>query len=184
MPMSTIDVKVAELGGLHPCVDTSGQDKVWPLTEQEIADLEGEFGVTLPTDYRQFLAQYGACRFKAIVRSRGASYYRVARFYGGGVDEDDAGHIRGALLDFEDRMPSSILPIAECDDGAICIGTRNEVYGKVFYWDRENEWDWQQQERISAGETLSRDEQFQNVSQLADSFEAFICDLEVIHSAD
>ena len=181
MSPTVINQRLKDLGGLHPCIGPGSSGTRSPLSEKEISELEDDLGVRLPADYRQFLSEYGACRFKSIVSSHPDLYYRIAHFLGGGQDENDSGHIRGAIAVFEGRMPDNILPIAECDDGAICLGISKTVYGRIFYWDRENEWDWQQQERRSSGDALSIDEQFQNISELAESFEAFILDLQIVH---
>lgn len=177
MTMSAIMTRISELGGLFPCIGPSSSGRITPLSEEKISELESELEVTLPDDYRRFLSQYGACRFRSIVSSHPKLYYRIASFYGGSDNE-----ITDAIFEFEGRMPESLLPIAECDDGAICLGIGEDNFGKIFYWDRENEWDWKQQDQKSSGNELSKEELFQNVTEISDSFEALFFILQIVEA--
>lgn len=150
------------------------------MSDEEIAAIEISVGEPLPADYRWFLQTHGRSRFAGIVRSDSAPYDDISFFYGGGDNPHHIGHLRRALAVFGGRIPQELLPIAHCDDGQICLGVKGDMREKVYYWDRWNEWTWQQQEKLKAGQTLRNEERFQNVSELAGTFEQFISGLVIV----
>jgi len=176
--MIAIEQRLGELGGLHPCLYPEGS-LLGPLTEQEIQELETVVGATLPADYREFLLKYGRCRFDDIVRTSERAFFCINFFYGKSPGNDNTGCIKNALSVYEGRMPRSVVPIAYCDDGEIVLGVRGAEREQVYYWDRWNEWNWQQQDKLAKGDKLTKEEEFQNMTCLAPSFEKFIFGLEI-----
>jgi hypothetical protein len=177
MSMMTIERKLKELGGLHPPLYPEGSP-FGPLSEEEVKELEQAVGGELPTDYREFLLKFGRSRFDAIVRKPESNFYCINFFYGKGSATDDIGDIRKAVRAYEGRMPKTLIPIAYCDDGEIVLGISGAQRGKVYFWDRWKEWDWQQQDRLAAGQSLTKEEEFQNVREIGSSFEDFVLGLE------
>jgi hypothetical protein len=173
------------VGGIRPVVG----DHFLPLTDAEIAHIEREIGNGLPPFYRKFLGQYGASGFRQLVQfkpirrlpptisSWGGDY--LFAVYG----KEPKGHTMWDLLArirfYKGRMPDSMIPIGDNGGGnQICLGVSGEESGKVFYWDRHNEFD--EEEYLEDNEPPVPPELlYQNVHLVADSFEDFLQRLEV-----
>lgn len=70
-------------------------------------------------------------------------------------------------------MPFNIIPIADCPGGdLICIGVIKEVYGRIFFWDHN-------QEKFDPSEN----ELWSNVYLVSDSFVDFILSLQKIEES-
>lgn len=164
---------ISRLGGLFPSFGSS----FVPLRLEQLAALEDRVGV-LPEDYRAFILIYGNSRFDHLVGKRFPPDRTVfvSSFYGGEGDVDAACTLAWAMKVYEGRMPTSAIPIAECaEQGEICLVVSGSERGKIYFWDRSNEW------VASEDKTATLPEiQFQNMTKLADSFGDFMCGLEVI----
>jgi hypothetical protein len=166
------------------------------MTEAEIAAFEKEIGVRLPEAYRKFLGTYGASTFNGaspdnpyiLFRSLSTLPPHISNddkglfdaFYGAERDEHDAYSVRVRTRFFAGRMPESIIPIGD-DGGAgqICLGIKGAETGKVYYWDQANEPLDEEDYLEDYGEPRPPEAMFQNVQQIADSFEDFLRRLEV-----
>jgi hypothetical protein len=189
-----VDMKAlfARLGGIRPVVG----DKLIPMTEAEITAVEEELGVRIPEAYRKFLATYGASTFNGaspenpyiVFRSLKPLPPHITRsdkalfnvFYGKGKDERDPHGLLVRIRFFSGRMPESIIPIGD-DGGAgqMCLGIKGAEAGKVYYWDQANEPLDEEDYLEDYGEPRPPEAMFQNVHQIAESFEDFLRRLEI-----
>lgn len=173
-----MDDQFRSLGGIEPVLGSDFS----VLSEGQIIALENNIGSLLPLDYREFLKNYGGSRFGLLVlfRPLNALPETVSSFgngcfdyfFGGGDDYS----LTWARKSYEDRIPESLLPI--CGDlggGVICLGLSDDTKYKIYYWDPKNEWD---PDDIEEGEDIEV-AKFKNVHHVADSFSAFLRQLEV-----
>ncbi len=180
--MASIEDNIKRLGGIyHP-----KQEKLIPMPEEEINELERSLGTRLPESYRRFLLTYGRCAFE------GDTDFKALEPLQPYIDDDPQGHFvsffgarseGSAGLAFmadglRDRMPETIIPIGH--DGMsskICIGIAGPQRGKIYFWDIEDEWD--EEDYTSEGLPVPPDLKFQNVHLIANSFEEFLDQLYV-----
>lgn len=181
---------VARLGGIRGI----GGDTLTPMTTGEIDRLENELGCHFQEAYRDFLATYGASRFEGESPDNPFVLFRslepmppqfegdkgiLDALYGGQKDEIDPYSIRVRVRCFAGRMPESMIPIGD-DGGAgqICLGIKGDQAGKVYYWDQSNEPLKEEQYLKVYGAPRPPEVIFQNVRQIAESFEDFLLRLE------
>jgi cell wall assembly regulator SMI1 len=179
-----IEDRFAELGGIltfHP-----------PMTEEELAAIEGSLGGRLPEDFRDFMRAYGEAAFQADTWFRPARSSSLSptpfrespvyeelpfsHFYGSSAGKQS---LARRITLCEGRMPDTIIPIG--DDGfgnQICLGIKGNERGKVYYWDHENTWS-EQRYREHFRRPMPLEYKFQNVYLVAESFADFIARLEV-----
>ena len=187
-----VETLFAPLGGIRPI---GGGDKFKPMTEAEISAFEKQIGAVLPEAYRKFLASYGASTFNGaspnnpyiVFRSLKPLPSHIAKngkglfdaFYGGEKDERDPHSLRVRFRFFSGRMPENIIPIGD-DGGAgqIGLGIKGAETGKVYYWDQQNEPLDEEDYLEDYGKPRPPEAMFQNVYQIAESFEDFLRRLE------
>src|SRR5262249_44799302 len=108
------------LGGIRPL----GGREFTPMTDAEITALEERLGGRLSKAYRNFLATYGASKFKGASPDNPYIVFRslspfpphittsnkalFAAFYGGGMDEHDTYSLQERSRFFAGRMPDTI----------------------------------------------------------------------------
>jgi len=170
---------LSRLGGLFPSCGNS----FVPMKPEQLAAVEHRLGHWLPEDYKAFASIYGNSRFDHLVGQRvspGRTVF-VSSFYGGDGELDDACKISWAIRVYEGRMPATVIPIAECaEQGEICLGVSGLEAEKVYFWDRSQEWAALEEECLREGRVFPPETRFQNMTKLADSFEGFLCGLEII----
>lgn len=137
-------------------------------TNQHAIDLFQRFiGKRLPKDYVKFLLDYngGSPVPDAFDFKDGTGGSSVRYFHGLRKNADDDDLLRNIDV-YKDRMPSDFLPIASDFGGnKIVIAVSGQYYGRLFFWDHENEVD----EGFIAG--------VENMSLIADSFSVFLSGL-------
>jgi cell wall assembly regulator SMI1 len=141
-----------------------------PTNIKEIDLIETWIGLNFPPEYKEHLIKYngGRCSpnvFEFIENGKQSSscvdwffaiydgeYYKLR-------DEIEMVKLN------EKRLPTHIIPIA-CDPGGnlVCISCGSDDYGKVYFWDHENEVDY----------TVSGDDDYSNLYLIANSFNEFI----------
>lgn len=173
------------IGGVRPAFG----DAFLSLTEDEIANIEREVGHGLPSLYREFLNKYGASRFRTLMLFKPArrlpptiskaGWDYISSLYGKEPKGRTMCDLLVRLRYYRGRMPDSIIPVGDNGLGnQICIGVSGEASGKIFYWDRNNEFD--EDEYLEDHEPpVPRDLLWQNVHPIADSFEDFLQRLEI-----
>lgn len=154
-------------------------------SENEIIKIENKYGFEFPQDYREFLLKFGNSSFESnsyfhsIERTPYATEDNLDSinvFYG--LDNDD-NDLAEQVEIYLDRIPKAIIPIAEAEGGnIICIGVKDEINGKIFYWDHENEY----KAKLMLGMKLTVDinEYWENVYIVAESFWDFIMSFKVV----
>jgi cell wall assembly regulator SMI1 len=142
---------------------TTGETKV---TDSQLDDLEKYFGVKFPQAYRDFMLitnggipLHGCFDSKDGKESSSVSFYTVLP--GNSRDAVENNKAR------EHRLPRGFVAIG--DDGGgneICIDcNEGQEYGKIYFWDHDNEADQAQ------GETP---ETVENIYLLGDTFSEFL----------
>lgn len=102
------------------------------------------FPLPLPLDYKDFLIKYGPLNYDAaihLIPSLSKNTFdeplSLINFYG---FSPGTSNLLTIMKRYRDRIPEDMIPIAECPGGnQICIGTGNEVFGKIYYWDHDKE---------------------------------------------
>jgi hypothetical protein len=176
---ATIERELLRLGGLEPV----GQLGFVPVTAGEIAALRDQLLVTLPPEFEWFATRFGLTRLVNMARMRylpyasahssgGETYLSV--FYGG--ERDDSPFWRslvGNRRQYLGRIPDMLTPIGRDSFGnQICIGIGGQEYGKIFFWEHENEIEFDDSREEDG--TIPRDILFARVSLVADSFVDFL----------
>ncbi|MBC7809956.1 MAG: SMI1/KNR4 family protein [Burkholderiales bacterium] len=148
------------------------------LDESDLTYLEESQGIALPEDYRRFLLAHNGgypelCVFPIDDFPRD-THAMVGWFFALEGAFSDTGAVEGyqglpptieeALVDYRNRVPSDLLPIARDPGGnLICLGVKGEQTGKVYFWDHNEE---------------SIDEEghptYLNVYKIADTFTKFL----------
>ncbi|UTE73384.1 SMI1/KNR4 family protein [Rossellomorea marisflavi] len=99
---------------------------------------------SLPLDYKDFLIKYSPLNYDAaihLIPSLSKNTFdeplSLINFYG---FSPGTSNLLTVMKRYRDRIPGELIPIAECPGGdQICIGTGNEVFGKIYYWDHDKE---------------------------------------------
>ncbi|WP_238322775.1 SMI1/KNR4 family protein [Gorillibacterium massiliense] len=134
-----------------------------PLSVEIIEQFELKHSISLPEQYRSFLLEFNGGRpipklFK-ISDEQGPDILRM--FFGIG---EMYNNLAENIHIYEDRLPIGLMPIGNDPGGnVICIGTDEEYYGKIYFWDHEEE-----------SEDL---DDISNVYLLADSFDDFLSEM-------
>ncbi|WP_106495641.1 SMI1/KNR4 family protein [Lentibacillus sp. Marseille-P4043] len=109
------------------------------LTLEEIGQFEMKNNVKLTKKYKEFLLQwnggYPEPSLFWISNEHGVSV--LNKFYGIG---DLYSNLEDYIDIYEYRLPDGFIPIADDPGGnAICLGTENPYYEKIYFWDHEQE---------------------------------------------
>jgi hypothetical protein len=132
------------------------------LTLDDISQLERELEVILPSDYKEFLFKHnGGHPVKNCFCSRDDDYasssinifiHMLLKIY--------YTDIVGEYGLFKDRIPVDFIPIADDPGGnLICLGV-GKNFGKVYFWDHEEE----------ADGDFGEEPSFNNMYLIADKF--------------
>jgi len=122
------------------------QDCFDPISQSELEKLQIDPGITLPTDYRDFLLAYNAGYWahEVALRVRHPTPF-IEECYlshtSGIVADEQFGHcdIRWNLECNQDYIPPNLLPIGDTYASPICLGTGGANYGKTFVWRRNDD---------------------------------------------
>ncbi|WGE40989.1 SMI1/KNR4 family protein [Bacillus stercoris] len=118
---------------------------------EQLKEIEMNIGKQLPSDYKDFLKEYGGCYleskktsdeieydvcYKPIEKDpwmgKGDDTQLLGGFYGLANDHDS---LQNAIDTYSDRFPRNIIPIASSAGGnEICMDIDNE---KILFWDHE-----------------------------------------------
>jgi hypothetical protein len=112
------------------------------ITQNELSNFEVSYNLRLPNDYKEFLIKHnGGSPNKIFFRKNNADLvvdiflslskeeYSIEKYYANMVIEDK-------------ELPEKILPIGiDAFGNIICISCRDEDFGKVYFWDHEEDWD-------------------------------------------
>ncbi|MCE7989946.1 MAG: SMI1/KNR4 family protein [Caldilinea sp. CFX5] len=139
------------------------------LTEDAIAAVERQIGVSLPIAYRSFLLRYNGGRPEP-------NMFPIQGFYADThgllewffcIAEDDIYDLTENELVYRNRVPSDLLPIATDPGGnLLCLAVKGDRYGRIYFWHHEDE-----------GEE-GAPPTYNNVYSVADSFENLLNSLQ------
>ncbi|MPQ31648.1 SMI1/KNR4 family protein [Clostridium estertheticum] len=175
-----IEKKLADIG-----FEIDGNEHL----EIELDELEGRNDIQIPEEYRKFILKYGGLSFeedmcfRPIEKSRWTQENSMQGFdYFYGLDGDNL-DIRKKRNIYLDRMPNSIIPIAECPGGnQLCLGVELNNYGKIYFWDHENELE--AKKMLGFNKLTEINSYWDNVFLVSESFSNFIMDLEIVESSE
>ena len=131
-----------------------------PIANDDLERLERTIGHMFPSEYREFLLQFGACDLEE---------YAVFPTEGGGIAPGAffGRDLPSAIGDFEERLPRLVVPIN--DDGAgnlICLSLRPDSFGAIYFQSHSNGWNEMADESDAA--------KFATLFRITDSFAEFI----------
>ncbi|KGR82243.1 SMI1/KNR4 family protein [Lysinibacillus odysseyi] len=154
--------------------------------EEALIKIEDKYGINFHEIYKSFVCKYGHSTFEKDVCYRpiepshwtdkdGLNAFGSFFGFDEGVD-----NLERKIQQYYDRIPASIVPIAEDYAGnLICIGISGDREGKIYFWDHENEIT----ARVMLGEkeyeSVSVDDYWENIYVIADSFFDFIKSFEL-----
>jgi hypothetical protein len=123
-----------------------------PVTSEKIEGFCKKFGLDMPDGYKSFLLKYNGGRFKeCLVKliepiNNPNDNIAVVSFLYGFVDKMPSPYDMYDLYKehraFNDRVPKEFIVIGEDPGGnQICLCVEGNNYGKVYFWDHEEEVD-------------------------------------------
>ena len=110
------------------------------LDENTLSLFEKNINIKLPHQYRAFLLEYNG----GYPEPDGFKFAQDESFIDQflSIGNGEHSNLESYIKTYKGRLPSDLLPIAHDPGGnLICIGIKNDVAGKVFYWDHEFESD-------------------------------------------
>ncbi|MEK4059759.1 MULTISPECIES: SMI1/KNR4 family protein [Paenibacillus] len=162
---------------------SSGADS---YSEEELIRLEEKYEIDFLEIYKIFVFKYGNSTFENDVRYRPLKQSHwtgkdglnaFGSFFG---FEEGADNLEENIKRYYDRIPNSIVPIA--DDGVgnlICIGIKGNHIGKIYFWDHENEITAKVMLNEKEYVGVSVDDYWENIFLIAESFFDFIKSFEI-----
>jgi hypothetical protein len=141
-----------------------------PLSEAQLKEIESRVGHELPSSYRHILGTYGGMSFDSV-------------FYPDLISRDavrfgwlfDYSELIGALEDYSDSIPDTLIPIGEDSGGNIyALGVSGRDYNKLYFHDHSIGWQSDAEAYLERGEPIPPDLPYQTVELIGESFEAFI----------
>lgn len=124
----------------------------YAIDESIVVDFEKRHNINIPNPYRQFLIDFNVayvmpCRFfqKNVnqIEANDEPDEILDIFRGFAIDKDEEWCLDWYMdiYTYSDRISKDFLPIAAAAGGnVICIGIANNNYGKIFFWDHEDEY--------------------------------------------
>ncbi|MFB6803980.1 SMI1/KNR4 family protein [Peribacillus butanolivorans] len=157
--------------------------------ENQIKKIETMYDIYIPKDYREFLLNYDETYFENEVTYKpmetspwtskeGTQVFEG--FYGLAGENNLFNQIEGYLS----RMPDCMFPIGESPGGnLICIGVKESIMGKVYFWNHENE----REAKIMVGIEVASDDinsYWENIHLVSETFLGFLSGLELINETE
>jgi hypothetical protein len=168
MSLESIEAKMAVLGPFS--APREEIDIFHPMDFEDVSRIE-ELTGPLPEVYTKYLTKYGASRCLSSIGIRLLEPFQGGHVFFGVIFGHDKCY---GLLDewetYRGRMPSTFLPIAEDSGNKVCMELSPNNYGKVYYWDHNNEADPESYAEYF-GLPMPHHLFYQNVYLVANSFE-------------
>ncbi|CAN7745532.1 SMI1/KNR4 family protein [Paenibacillus sp. LjRoot56] len=155
-----LEVGITSEGGIH--------------SDNLVVSFEQKYGFRLPQDYKKFLLTYGEMNYNHQIsyslitnipkhNERG----RMGYFYNLQNGNND---LISNIESYLGRMPESMIPFADISGGdQLCIGVTENVSGKIYFWDHD-------QEHFDPSE----EELWNNVYLVANTFSEFILSFQIV----
>lgn len=115
-------------------------------TFKSIGKIEQIYETELPSDYSEFLEEYGGCFIKdnrmyqpieETPLTPKDGFESIGFFYG---ITNDTYNIESIIESYKGLLGNTIMPIADADGGdLVCIGLKGKCRGKIYYWYHEGE---------------------------------------------
>ncbi|MGP3591072.1 SMI1/KNR4 family protein [Vagococcus sp. WN89Y] len=120
---------------------TQIHDSKGALSEQEVANLENQLRIKLPSDYREFLKKHngGYPQPDSFDFDDGNDGSSVDKFLEVGDSKNES--IVEYYNDYKARIPKNFFPVAKDAGGNLILIEINDAGSGVYYWDHENETD-------------------------------------------
>lgn len=138
------------------------------VSEQQLTDIESKLDLQLPAEYKEFLLMYNGGRPKPggfLIQVGEAKNRSLVDFFFC-IKEGDIYDLVKYHKRLKNRVPDCLLPIATDPFGnIICLSVSGPSYGKVYFWDHEEE--------TEEGEAPRCD----NVYLISDTFNDFLKNL-------
>lgn len=174
-----METRLTELGLL-----TIGDNKV---DKENVEGIEKRYSISLPELYKRFLLRYEDSEFEREIQfrtiektpwSHGDDFESLGSFF---VISDGINNLEKKIEQYYDRLPTSILPIADDSAGnLLCIGVKDDEYqGKIYFWDHENEFVAKVMLNEGLNGASSIEDYWENIYLVAGSFIDFIRSLEI-----
>jgi hypothetical protein len=154
--------------------------KYKPTTQEDITKIEEEIKYILPSEYADFLLHYGGYSSEVVCSTlepypkiNGQLGYKfpISIFFSA-QPESKLCNLINFYHSSRGRVASNLLPIARNQSiDFVCLCTSGENEGKIYFWDRDNEED--------VDEDMGEEPGYSNVYLLANSFDEFINSLEI-----
>lgn len=176
----TIEARLTQLG-IKPLFGEH-----FPLTEDELAELEQLLGAALPDDYRGFVSKFGCAYFPGVrilvrpvspppedVAEQGGLLHFSA-FFGGGSRH----HVLLKTFKLlQARMPDTVFPFADDHSGNVfCLGVKGADRDKVYFWSFRYEED--PEDYLDQGLPVPENPWYRGTTLVADSFTDLVNRLE------
>lgn len=174
------------LGGICP----AGGGDFRPVAEVELRSIQDEIEATIPPEYGSMLRKYGAFTFNGRSENNPYVYFNTKEqipkhisanglaifdFFYGQTQQSGPSGLQQQINFFKERIPKTMIPIAS-DGGAgqICLGIKDDDFGKIFYWDMANEPLDEETYLEDYGEPMPAEGKRQNIYLIADSLVEFL----------
>jgi len=107
------------------------------VTDTELDALEHELGHSLPSDYREFLKDYGDLTIGAAVdfsQNESGPAYCGCEYLCGINCHNPSNNLLNRYQNRGDGWPSELLPIGVSDNGLMCLVIDGPEKGYVYFW--------------------------------------------------
>nr|WP_269412604.1 SMI1/KNR4 family protein [Lentibacillus daqui] len=138
----------------------------------------------MPDDYKQFLRWYGETFFEKNIIFKPLEPPPTAtedgnQYFDGFYGLMSENNINQQIDDYKNRIPGNLIPVGECPGGnLICIGVNGTSYGKIYFWNHENELE----ARLMIGDVAgveNIDLYWDNIYLVSETFVDFLNTLEI-----
>lgn len=154
------------------------------LKNERLITIEKKYDIIIPDDYKQFLRWYGETFFEKNIIFKPLEPSPTAtedgnQYFDGFYGLMSENNINQQIDDYKNRIPGNLIPVGECPGGnLICIGVNGTAYGKIYFWNHENEL----KARLMIGDVAdveNIDLYWDNIYLVSESFVDFLNTLEI-----
>lgn len=149
-----------------------------------IDNIEKKYEIIILDDYRELLLNYKDLFFDdeiSFVPIENTPYTSedTTQSFDGFFHLQGDDNLEKQIECYYSRMPKSLIPIGECSGGnLICLEVKTETFGKVYFWDHENEFEGKKMAGIISLEE-SIDEYWENLYLVSNSLFDFLNSLKI-----